>query len=247
MDRGSLLRDDRPVAVSSKGMLLLQALVSFAGAPVGKARLMEAAWPGIAVEESNLSVQIAALRKLLGTMEDGSDWILTVPRVGYRFAVLPRNEWRIDHRPDQHAISRPAIAVVPFTIGTDSRDKEYLSDGITDDIITALMRFRWFRVVSRGSSFAFKGRTADSREIARDLGARYLLEGSLRHSSDRLRVSAQFVDAETGGSSGQSATTCNWPTRSRFRMRSPSAWPARLNLNCSGWRHDWPPLATRAT
>jgi TolB-like protein len=199
MDHGSLLRDGRPVAVSSKGMLLLHALVRSAGAPVGKARLMEAAWPGLAVEESNLSVQIAALRKLLGTMEDGSDWILTVPRVGYRFAVLPRNERPIDNPADQHAISRPAIAVLPFTIGTDSRDKEYLSDGITDDIITALMRFRWFRVVSRGSSFAFKGRIADSRQIARDLGARYLLEGSLRHSSDRLRVSAQLVDAETGG------------------------------------------------
>src|SRR5262245_24649756 len=88
MERGLLLRDRRPVAISSKGMLLLQALVSSAGAPVTKARLMEAAWSDAAVEESNLSVQIAALRKLLGTMEDGSDWILTVPRVGYRFAVL---------------------------------------------------------------------------------------------------------------------------------------------------------------
>ena len=124
MDRRSLLRDGRPVAVSSKGMLLLQALVRSAGAPIGKAHLMEAAWPGTAVEESNLSVQIAALRKLLGTMEDGSDWILTVPRVGYRFAVLPRIERQIDNRPDQHPTSRPAIAVLPFTIGTDSRDKE---------------------------------------------------------------------------------------------------------------------------
>jgi TolB-like protein len=194
MDRGSLLRDGRPVAISSKGMLLLAALVGSAGAPVGKAQLMEAAWPGMAIEESNLSVQIAALRKLLGTMEDGSDWILTVPRVGYRFAVLPRNEKQINN-----PMARPAIAVLPFTIGSDSRDKEYLSDGITDDIIMALMRFRWFRVVSRSSSFAFKGKIADSRQVARNLRARYLLEGSLRHSSDRLRVSAQLVDAETGG------------------------------------------------
>lgn len=197
IDRGSLLRDGRPVPVNSKGMLLLQALLSSAGAPVGKARLMEAAWPGTAVEESNLSVQIAALRKLLGPMEDGSDWIVTVPRVGYRFAVMPRDDKQIDRRPDQHPISRPAIAVLPFTVGADSRDKEYLSDGITDDIIMALMRFRWFRVVSR-NSIAFKGKVADSRQIARDLEARYLVEGSLRHSSDQLRVSAQLVDAETG-------------------------------------------------
>lgn len=199
MERGLLLRDGRPVAISSKGMLLLQALVSSAGAPVAKGRLMEAAWSGVAVEESNLSVQIAALRKLLGSMEDGSNWILTVPRVGYRFAVLPRKEKQIDSQTDQHPICRPAIAVLPFSIAADSREKEYLSDGITEDIITALMRFRWFRVVSRSSSFAFKGKIADSRQIARDLAARYLLEGSLRHSSDRLRVSVQLVDAETGG------------------------------------------------
>ena len=200
MDRGSLLRDGRPVAVSSKGMLLLQALVSSAGAPVGKAQLMEAAWPGMAVEESNLSVQIAALRKLLGTMEDGSDWIITVPRVGYRFAVLPRNEKLIGiQRPDQHAIFSADNRRAAVHHRHRSRDKEYLSDGITDDIITALMRFRWFRVISRSSSFAFKGKVADARQIARDLGARYLLEGSLRQSSDRLRVSAQLVDAETGG------------------------------------------------
>jgi TolB-like protein len=199
LDRGLLLRDGRPVAVSSKGMLLLRALVRAAGAPVGKAELMEAAWPGAAVEESNLSVQIAALRKLLGTTEDGSDWIVTVPRVGYRFAVLPTNDRQIDGRADHQSSFRPAIAVLPFTIGVDSRDKEYLSDGITDDIITALMRFRWFRVVSRGSSFALKGKIADCRHIARDLGARYILESNLRYSSDRLRVSAQLVDAETGG------------------------------------------------
>jgi TolB-like protein len=193
--RGFLLRDGRPVAVSSKGLLLLEALVSRAGSPVAKAELMQAAWPDTAVEESNLSVQIAALRKLLGTMEDGSEWILTVPRVGYRFIVLPDRERRAETEPSS---SRPAIAVLPFVIGADNRDKEYLADGITDDIITALMRFRWFRVVSRSSSFALKGKLADSRQIARDLGARYLLEGSLRQSRDRLRVSAHLVDAATG-------------------------------------------------
>jgi DNA-binding winged helix-turn-helix (wHTH) protein len=96
IERRSLLRDGRPVPVSSKGMLLLQALVSSAGAPVSKAQLMEAGWPGAAVEESNLSVQIAALRKLLGPQSNGREWIATVPRVGYRFVgdvqVLDRND-----------------------------------------------------------------------------------------------------------------------------------------------------------
>src|SRR5258706_15831007 len=85
MDRGTLIRDGRPVAVGNKGLLLLRALLLSPGKAVDKASLMDAAWPGIAVEESNLSVQIAALRKLLGPSEDGSEWIATVPRVGYRF------------------------------------------------------------------------------------------------------------------------------------------------------------------
>jgi TolB-like protein len=92
--------------------------------------------------------------------------------------------------------------VLPFSIGADSQDKEYLADGISADIITALMRYRWFRVISRNSSFAFKGKIADSRRLAGDLGARYLLEGSLRVSSDRLRISVQLVDAESGGQLG---------------------------------------------
>jgi TolB-like protein/tetratricopeptide (TPR) repeat protein len=199
LELGSLRRDGQPVAVSSRGLLLLEALVRCAGSEVSKAQLMEAAWPGLAVEESNLSVQIAALRKLLGTMDDGSSWIATVPRVGYRFMALASSgsDGTIgeQHEPSS---SRPAIAVLPFAIGPDSRDKEYLADGITDDIIMALMRFRWFRVVSRSSSFVQKGKTGDSRQIARELCARYLLEGSVRQSSRRLRLSTHLVDAETG-------------------------------------------------
>ena len=84
--RGVLLRDGRPVPVNQKGIRLLAALLRTPGEAVDKAALMDAAWPGTAVEESNLSVQIAALRKLLGAAHDGSEWIATVPRVGYRFS-----------------------------------------------------------------------------------------------------------------------------------------------------------------
>lgn len=200
-ERGALLRDGRSVIVGSKGLSLLKSLLNHGGKTVTKADLMEAAWPGIAVEESNLSVQIAALRKLLGTSEEGAEWIVTVPRVGYRFVGLVKSQgYEAASQLERGSTSqRPAIAVLPFTIGGGGHDKEYLADGITDDIIMALMRFRWFRVISRSSSFAFKGKVADSRQVARDLGARYLLEGGLRHASDRLRISAQLVDAETGG------------------------------------------------
>ncbi len=90
--RGRLLREGRPIAVSSKGFQLLEALLGSSGRVLTKTELMRAAWGDTAVEESNLSVQIAALRKQLGPTVDGGDWITTVPRVGYRLVSLPEKE-----------------------------------------------------------------------------------------------------------------------------------------------------------
>ena len=200
LQRGSLLRNGSPVAVSSKGVLLLQALVNAAGAPVAKAQLMEAAWPGLAIEESNLSVQIAALRKLLGPQPDGRGWIATIPRVGYRFI----GEVQVDRNdaskrrdvPDLLAASgRSSIAVLPLSNLSGDKDQEYLADGLTEDIITALTRFRWFRVIGRNSSFVFKGRLVDSKQVAAELGVQYVLEGSVRRSGGHARISIQLVDA----------------------------------------------------
>lgn len=194
--RGGLLRDGRSVPVSHKGIRLLEALLQIPGEAVNKATLMDAAWPGTAVEESNLSVQIAALRKLLGAAHDGGEWIVTVPRVGYRFAgsVSPTDGQ------DQglEATARPLIAVLPFGIVSEESGKEYLADGITDDIITALARFRWFRVVVRGSAFALRDKVIDAGEAAHLHGARYALQGSVRYSTERLRISAQLIDTKDG-------------------------------------------------
>ena len=201
MERGSLLRDGRPVPVSSKGVLLLQALVSSAGLPVSKAQLMEAAWPGAVVEESNLSVQIAALRKLLGPQSDGREWIATVPRVGYKFVadlqVVDRNDAarRRDRADPIAETNRPSIAVLPLTNVSGDKEQEYLADGLTEDIITALTRFRWFRVIGRNSSFVYKGRSVDSKQVAGELSVQYIMEGSVRRSGDHVRISIQLVDA----------------------------------------------------
>jgi TolB-like protein len=199
MERGSLLRDSRPVPVSSKGMLLLQALVSSAGAPVSKAQLMEAAWPGTIVEESNLSVQIAALRKLLGPQSDGREWIATVPRVGYRFIgdvqMLDQSTATKRFPGIDPLADRPSIAVLPLANVSGDKEQEYLADGLTEDIITALTRFRWFRVIGRNSSFVYKGRSVDSKQVARELGVQYVMEGSVRRSGDHVRISIQLVDA----------------------------------------------------
>ncbi|RWM23558.1 MAG: transcriptional regulator [Mesorhizobium sp.] len=198
MLRGALVREGRPVALGQKGLSLLQALLEAPTQVLSKTALMEAAWPDAVVEESNLSVQIAALRKLLGPQPDGSAWIATVPRTGYRFAGSVRVlDGAADGAPGQPAslYERPAIAVLPFANVSGDREQAYLADGITEDIITALTRFRWFRVIGRNSSFVYKDKPVDSKRVAHELGVRYVLEGSVRRSGRHIRVSTQLVDA----------------------------------------------------
>ena len=200
--RGRLLREGRPVAVSSKGLRLLEALTGSPGRVLTKTELMRAAWGEAAVEESNLSVQIAALRKQLGPTADGGDWITTIPRVGYRFVGVPA-QWPTEGIGDKKAPPierehRPSIAVLPFANLSGEKEQEYLADGITEDIITALTRFRWFFVIARNSSFAYKGKSLGAKQVAQELGVRYLLEGSVRKSGQHIRISAQLVDATSG-------------------------------------------------
>ncbi|MCA0340010.1 winged helix-turn-helix domain-containing tetratricopeptide repeat protein [Shinella sp. 838] len=193
---GTLLRNDDPVAVGHRGLKLLAALVGRPGEILGKAELMDAAWPGMAVEEGNLTVQIAQLRKLLGPAEGGGEWISTVPRVGYRFtgAIAPH---RMDRVP-RPLPDRPSIAVLPFVNVSSDPQQESFSDGLTEDLITDLSRMPGLFVIARNSVFAYKGRAADVCAIAKDLGVRYLLQGSARHAGGRVRINAQLVDALHG-------------------------------------------------
>ena len=201
LERGALIREGRPVAVGHKGLLLLNALVQQPGRVITKSELMQAAWPDVAVEESNLSVQIAALRKLIGPQPNGSAWIGTVARVGYRFAGEVRNaSAAADPVPAANAPEpelRPSIAILPFANMSGS-DQEYLADGMSEDIIIALTRFRWFRVIGRNASFAYKGKSVATDRIARDLDVRYVLEGSVRRSAQQIRISVQLSDASAG-------------------------------------------------
>ena len=93
---------------------------------------------------------------------------------------------------------KPSIAVLPFQNMSGDPEQEYFSDGITEDIITALSKLKWFFVIARNSTFGYKNKTPDIRKVARDLGVRYVLEGSVRKSGDRLRVTSQLIDATTG-------------------------------------------------
>ena len=211
--RGTLTRDSEAVAVGQRGLRILQALLEAGGEPVSKAELMRAAWPGLVVEDSNLSVQVTALRKLLGAPsgDDASEWIVTVPRLGYRLPGLSVVEEPqlapIDHGDVDHG-GRPSIAVLPFTHLGDDPGQEYLADGVTEALIAALTRFRWFSVTGRNASQVYKLRSVELRTAATELGVRYLLEGSVRASAGRLRVSAQLVQASSG--------SCLWADRYDF-------------------------------
>jgi TolB-like protein len=192
LDRSTLtlLSGDKPVAIGQRALALLDALAAAEGA-VSKANLMKAAWPGTVVEEGNLSVQIAALRKAMGARPDGGDWIVTVPRVGYRLL-------RSDAPAPQTTSTRPALAVMPFDNLSGDAGQDYFADGVVEDLITALSRFHTFAVVSRNSSFKYRGQAVDMRDVARELGVRYLLEGSVRRIGSRLRITAHLADGGTG-------------------------------------------------
>jgi len=210
--RGTLTRDGAAVAVGQRGLRILQALLEAGGEPVSKPELLRWAWPGLVVEDSNLSVQVAALRKLLGASSaDSAEWIVTVPRLGYRLpgvaAVEDTHLAPLDHAEVDHG-GRPSIAVLPFTHLGDDPTQEYLADGVTEALITALTRFRWFLVSGRNTSHVYKLNPVDGRAAAAELGVRYLVEGSVRKSGERVRISAQMVDAASG--------RCLWAERHDF-------------------------------
>ena len=190
-ERQALLRDGEALSIGHRGYLILEALLDADGETVSKTALLEHAWPGLVVEEANLTVQVGTLRKAMGA--DGETLIVTVPRAGYRLV-----------RPAPAPASMPpapaaaTIAVMPFANLSGIPEQDYFADGMVDELITALSRFKTFAVVSRTSTFAYKHKATDIREAGRELGVRYVLEGSVRRAGDRLRVTAQLVDAETG-------------------------------------------------
>lgn len=193
VDGGSqvVLRDGAPLSVGIRGVRLLEALLRRPGEVLTKAELMDAAWPGTAVEESNLSVQMAALRKALADGAGERDWIATVPRVGYRF-VGPAAPGGAEQAHDD----RRTIAVLPFRNLSNDPEQAFFADGLAEEIITALSRLPGLLVIARNSSFAYRGDGIDLRLVGHELEVQYLVTGSVRRSGDRLRMGVQLADAE---------------------------------------------------
>jgi TolB-like protein len=198
-DAEILFRGAEPIVLGQRAVALLQLLLERAGVPVTKDALFEAAWPGLAIEDSNLTVQIAALRRVFDDA-GGANWIETMPRRGYRYvgpAVATGGSPAAALPPTLPG--KPSVAVLPFTNLSGDPEQEYFADGMVEDIIAGLSRIKWLFVIARHSSFTYKGMAVDVRRVGRDLGVRYLLQGSVRKDGRRVRISAQMVEAETGG------------------------------------------------
>src|SRR5215510_12784479 len=185
--------DGVPVRLGGRARDILSVLAAARGDIVTKDELLEQVWPGVVVEEHNLQVQISALRKVLDRDTSGRSYLVTAPGRGYRLIGLIDPAQQGPALPD-----KPSMAVLPFQNMSDDPEQEYFADGIVEDIITALCRFRWLFVIARNSSFAYKGRAFDVKEIGRELGVRYLLEGGVRKAANRVRITTQLVDASNG-------------------------------------------------
>jgi TolB-like protein len=188
-----LWRDGTAIELGSRASEILVALASAKGAVVSKDSLIAEVWPGQIVEENTLQAQISGLRKALG--EVGQNYIVTVPGRGYRLVceeAMPAATTSPAPR------GRPSIAVLAFDNLSGAPADECFADGMAEDLITELSRSRSMLVVARNSSFTFKGRVMDVREIGRELGVRYVLEGSVRRAGERIRVTAQLIEAEGG-------------------------------------------------
>jgi TolB-like protein len=198
-----LFREAEPVALGQRAVALLRVLVEEAGKPVSKDALINAAWPGLTIEDSNLTVQIAALRRVLAEAPGGENWIETLPRRGYRFTGpaiadgVRSAEAIATIKASPTPPDIPSIAVLPFQNLSGDPAQEYFADGIVEEIITALSRFRYLFVIARNSSFTYKGRAVDVQEVGRAFGVRYVLEGSIRKAQNRLRIAGQLIEVST--------------------------------------------------
>ena len=200
--RPELRRDGQPVRLHRHALGILCALAEAKGEIVSKDALMARLWPGRIVEEGNLHVHVSALRKSLDEHGEGHGFVVTVPGRGYRLAdptALRPARLAEGALPSQLPLpDKPSIAVLPFENMSGDPEQEYFADGMVEEIITALSRFKWLFVIARNSSFTFKGKAVDIKEVGRRLGVRYVLEGSVRKASGKVRITGQLIDAVSG-------------------------------------------------
>jgi TolB-like protein len=192
-----------PIELGPRTIALLDLLADRQGEVVSKDAIMRAVWPGRAVADANLNMQISKLRQMLDQNRGEGSCIQTFRGRGYCFvapvtrlgadapSALPTIS-EVDVRPRQ----RLSIVVLPFDNLSGDPGQQYFADGITEDLTTSLSRFTDMLVISRNTAFTYRDRPRETRQIGRELGVCYVLEGSVRRSSRRVRVNAQLIDAE---------------------------------------------------
>ena len=211
-DRRELRRATQLIAVEPQVLDVLIYLLENTGRVVTKDDLIASVWGGRIVEDTTLTNRIFAARKAIGDSGRNQKLIRTISRKGLRFVGEVRAQSAGDPptgtaapvvdmaglSPERPIPVRPAIAVLAFSNMSDDPEQDYFSDGISEDIITALSKLRWFLVIARNSSFVYKGKPVHVRQVGEELGVGYVLEGSVRKIGGRVRITAQLNDVSTG-------------------------------------------------
>jgi len=192
----ALWRAGAPVRLGSRTLDILCILASANGELVTKDALMARVWPNQVIEDNALQVQISALRRALEEGKDGQTYVITVPGRGYRFTRV-QSPSSGQTAPPARPLSR-SIAVLPFLNMSSDPEQEYFADGMVEEIIAGLSRVKWLLVIARNSSFVYKGKAVDMKQVARELGVRYVVEGSVRKAGHRVRITVQLIEADTG-------------------------------------------------
>ena len=213
VERRELRRATTPVHVEPQVFDLLVYLVQNCDRVVSKDDLIASVWGGRIVSDSTLTSRINAARRAVGDSGEDQKLIRTIARKGFRFVgtVRAQSDAEPEHvtgslpdeiheqsRPALPLPDRPAIGVLPFVNMSGDPEQEYFSDGISEDIITALSKLRWFFVIARNSSFIYKGKAVHLKQIAEELGVGYVVEGSVRKGGGRVRITVQLNDVATG-------------------------------------------------
>jgi TolB-like protein len=202
-ERRELRRGAELVALEPQVFDLLVYLVCNRDRVVSKDDLIDGVWGGRIVSDSALTTRLNAVRKAVNDSGAAQRVIRTLARKGVRFVAEVTEDGILEPpaaapKPSLALTDKPSIAVLPFANLSGDPEQEYFADGMAEEIITALSRIRWLFVIARNSSFTYKGQVIDVKRVGRDLGVRYVLEGAVRQAGDRVRITAQLIDATNG-------------------------------------------------